>query len=252
MDVRFYLSGGAANTDPDLALGGAKSTQALTYNSVSLDTTTITGLTVLDAGGIPTGKTFDVVYNFETLALRDNSGYVGTPVSIPSNGTYLLEASEYTSTTTYAWVLVSVDRSAWPLTDGLDDPLTITPILNNIFDDVLEAESQSGMTDYRCLYLQNNDATTTVTVKLWLQTLSGPDFWYLATDAAGLNGLATTIADENTSPAGATFSQPLETSPMVFTLAPGEYMPVWFKRLVNALNFASGARQIYINMRLEY
>jgi len=110
---------------------------------------------------------------------------------------------------------------------------------NAIFADVSSADASSGKTYYRCFYVHNNHATLTyLAPHIWIQTQtsSGDTDIAIGLDAAGLNGTATTIADENTAPTGVSFSQPASEGAglSLGDMAPGDYYAVWVRYTVNA------------------
>jgi len=123
--------------------------------------------------------------------------------------------------------------TAWP-----------TDTLENVFDNITRAEALIGRTEYRCFYVYNtggghisgaiveiklNPAVTTISVGL---------------DPAGKgdgrsNGVATTIATEDTTPTGVKFfsedslsDKPFDTIKLPLgLLKSGESVPVWIKRI---------------------
>jgi len=110
--------------------------------------------------------------------------------------------------------------------------------LNNLFDNVSGAEASAGDTEYRCYYVKNAHASLTwQTVKTWIssQTTSPDTSVEIGLDPAGVNGTATTVADESTAPAGVTFSAASVGSELTIGNIPaGQYQAIWVKRIVNA------------------
>lgn len=115
--------------------------------------------------------------------------------------------------------------------------------LHNLFDPVSGQESNAGDVEYRCLYILNNHGTLTwQQVQTWIasQTTSTDTQISIGLDAAGIGdgsstGVAATIADESTAPAGVTFTQPTSGSPIAIgDIPPGEAIAVWVRRTVNA------------------
>src|SRR4030066_91278 len=92
------------------------------------------------------------------------------------------------------------------------DTIAIANYPNKTYDDVTKQESFSGMTDYRCFYAKNtHPSETAYGASLIIDTNTiGGDTLYLGKDPAGIGGTPTTIANENTAPAGETFNQPSE------------------------------------------
>jgi hypothetical protein len=111
--------------------------------------------------------------------------------------------------------------------------------IDNIFADVDSAQALAGSTKYRCIYFKNtdSDATGLYNPYLWInQVMSGADAIAIGLDAGGKNATAVTIANENTAPAGVSFTAPttkagglaLPTSPYV----QNDYIAIWIRRVV--------------------
>jgi hypothetical protein len=139
---------------------------------------------------------------------------------------------------------------------GAISTTAVSSSLNGLFVRVSGALAASGETNYRCIYFQNIDADANglITPYLWIssQTSSADTSLEIGLDPAGKNGTATTIANENSAPAGVTFSAPssfaggiaLPTDPY----AQNDYVAVWIKRIVNAgaASDASDATQLSV------
>lgn len=111
--------------------------------------------------------------------------------------------------------------------------------LNNLFDNISKAENFAGTTDYRCVFIYNNDTTSGDIFANGQIYLSGSP---LATFQLGLvsakNTSAGTIANENAAPSGITFSSPTSGSPLTLmsgtnVLNPTDYIGLWIKRTAN-------------------
>jgi hypothetical protein len=115
------------------------------------------------------------------------------------------------------------------LTDGL---------LNDLFDDVIAAESTSGRIEYRCIYLQNKDASLTLQdTDLYIDANApNPNVnCAIGLDPVGANGVAATIVDEITAPVGVIFSEPDAGSPFSLgDLLADEFYAFWIRRVVAA------------------
>ncbi len=108
-----------------------------------------------------------------------------------------------------------------------------------IFDDVSAAESAAGDTEYRCIYVHNNHGSLTLqNAVIWIQTNtpSGDTTVAIALGGEGLNGTAETVANENTAPAGESFSSPASKGAglSLGNIPAGQHYPVWVRRTVNA------------------
>jgi hypothetical protein len=111
---------------------------------------------------------------------------------------------------------------------------------STVFDDVTSAEATAGDTEYRLVYIQNNHGTLDyITAKIWIQanTPSVSTDVSIGLAAAGLNGTETAVANENTAPAGITFSNTAvdyTTGLSLGTIPAGQHFGVWIKRVVTA------------------
>lgn len=111
--------------------------------------------------------------------------------------------------------------------------------LHNLFDRVTGDEGDAGDIEYRCIYVQNSHGTLTLqSALLWIQTQtpSTDTSVSIALGGEGLNGTAETVANENTAPAGETFSAPATKGAglSLGNMAAGDYYPIWIRRTVTA------------------
>ena len=109
----------------------------------------------------------------------------------------------------------------------------------SIFDNVLSAEASAGDIEYRCIYIKNNHGTlTALTPKIWIQvnTPATDTTVDIGLGTSAINGTEQTVANENTAPAGVTFSAPanLAAGIALSDLAPGATRAVWVRRTVTA------------------
>lgn len=126
-------------------------------------------------------------------------------------------------------------------------------LLNDLFDDVDAGESTTGMTDYRCIYIQNKNGTLTYqSAELFIDTNApNPNVnCAIGLDPSGLNGVAVTIANENAAPVGVTFSEPSSGTPFgLGNMAPDDFYPVWIRRVVTAGASASAADSVILGFQ---
>jgi len=117
---------------------------------------------------------------------------------------------------------------------------TATDASASLFDDVTGAESASGDTEYRGIYVSNEHGTLAyLAPKVWIS----PDTPSPDTDAdialavEAVNVTMATIADENTAPASVTFANTAvsyATGLSIPDIPAGQYKGIWVKRVVNA------------------
>lgn len=134
--------------------------------------------------------------------------------------------------------------------------LITTDTLNNVWDNVSGAESSSGDTEYRCIYIKNNHGSLTLTgAKIWIssQTPSSDTSIEIALGGEGLNGTAETVANENTAPAGESFSSPSSFGAglSLGNMASGNTYPVWIKRIVGSSAAAANADAYTLSVQGE-
>lgn len=116
--------------------------------------------------------------------------------------------------------------------------------MNNLFDNVSDAEAVAGDVEYRCIYIFNdNDTDTLNTTAVFIQsnTPSADSAIAIGLDPAGngdgvSTGEATTVADEQTAPAEVTFSAAADSAAAlaIGTLGPNTGRAVWVRRTINA------------------
>lgn len=115
--------------------------------------------------------------------------------------------------------------------------------VQNLFDNVTGTESAAGDTEYRCFYVKNGHGSITwETVVKWIEAeVAGGANVNIGLDPAGngdgvTTGVATTVVDESTAPAGVTFSAPTTkgTGLSIGNLTFGQMRAVWVKRIVPA------------------
>lgn len=111
---------------------------------------------------------------------------------------------------------------------------------NDLFDDVTGAENAASDVEYRCIFVHNTNTANTLenaVVYLSAETAGGASIAVGAdTTAASAVGAATqqalTVADENTAPAGVTFSSPTTAGSGVAlgNIGAGQVKAFWVRR----------------------
>lgn len=128
--------------------------------------------------------------------------------------------------------------------------------LNGLFDRVSAAESASGDTEYRCIYVKNNHPSLTLyAARIWISANTpSPDTTIeigLGTSAIG--GVEQTVANEDTAPTGVTFSAPsnYDTALSIGDIPAGQHKAIWIKRIVNPNAAAYSGDSFTITVRGE-
>ena len=107
-------------------------------------------------------------------------------------------------------------------------------VANDLFDDISGNENADSDVEYRCVYVENGHATLTAqssVLYISAETAGGADI-AIGLDPAGVDGTATTIADEDTAPVGVTFTAPTTegTGLSIGDLTPGQSQAIWIRR----------------------
>lgn len=104
--------------------------------------------------------------------------------------------------------------------------------LNNLFDDVSDAEAVAGDIEYRAIDILNNGDAAASVVNFFFSTQTTSPFTSIQ---AGLDSTTQTIADENTAPSAVTFTEPTAGAPLaVADIAINGRQRVWIRRTVTA------------------
>lgn len=110
---------------------------------------------------------------------------------------------------------------------------------HNLFDQVSGTESNAGDTEYRGVYLHNGHGSLTAQnthVYISSNTASSDTTIDIALAGEGLNATMETIANENTAPAGETFSAPgsYAAGLDMGNIPSGQHYGLWIRRTVTA------------------
>jgi hypothetical protein len=112
VDIKFYLTGGSGNTDPNASLGGARSTTQVGSGSENLFDN-ISG-TDHAAGNVDTGEAED----FRVFALKLDSPLADASSSTLDNAVLKINASSLGDNDIQAYVAATVDHT---ITAGADE-----------------------------------------------------------------------------------------------------------------------------------
>lgn len=105
---------------------------------------------------------------------------------------------------------------------------------HDLFDVITAEQNESEVVDYRCVYVVNEHGSLTLQgSEVWFQSIvSGGANIALGLDDAGVDGTATTIANENTAPSNVSFSTPESQGAAVAIgdIPAGQHIAIWFRR----------------------
>ena len=124
----------------------------------------------------------------------------------------------------------------------------------NIFDNVTGAEAAAGDVEYRCVYVHNAHATLPLdNAVAWLtaNTPSASTDIALGLGSSALNATEQTVADEQTAPAGVTFSAAASKGAGIAlgSIPAGQSRAIWYRRTVSA--GAAAVASDTFNVRVE-
>ncbi len=213
-------------------LGGAVGTDTV-LSQTTTGLTDTTGVTIDQGCGNALGDgTISFTASSKYFTWTPNAGGTGAAVAVTADGTYAIQGSN-----DGGYLVITVVYADLP-TQNTSDTITVAADMNELFDDVTKDESWDGVTRYRCVYAKNNNASDTKRgMVLWIgSNTTGADTVSIGLDPAGAGGTAATVADENTAPAGVTFTAPTTkaTGLSIGNLATSQVYPFWIKEVVPA------------------
>jgi len=244
-----FITGGAANADPQLSLGGAISTTEPTMQINIVDSgapvewndmLAVTGSFGMESG-IYQGTTFEG-YILECdagvlkLQARDSGDArydLGTVGTGKADGRYIIpNGSGGGIYVDYTYV-----ADTW---DDYWDYEVNEPVSPNMFSNITKTQSTTGKTDYRCVAYKNTDVAS-IDLSIFLQDDANnlAATYSLGIDSIGVtsSGDAVNIATEVDIPQGVSFSEPLASTPLNLpVVAQNEYVYVWIRRVIPTNN----------------
>jgi len=229
----LYLSGGAANANPNASLGGLKSSVKLLGQTLAYSATAMAGVTLVDAAGVVAG-TLHFVKTGNYLGFQKTGGAVPTTaqsVVVGADGTYTLECPELGQ-----FVAVTVVFASLP---GANSTATVvaTSINQNLFDDVLATEAEVGKVEYRHFYIQNNTASTVLANLFIQQQFTGLDYLEIGVYQLTSGNVDQLLANETSVPANVTFYLAGSSADgFQLTINASGFLGVYLKRTVTALS----------------
>jgi hypothetical protein len=237
-DIELRLSGGASNTSPTAALGGAMSTVAggrILSQSASAPVQ-ISGVTISDAAGNDEGiGTLFFDKSDSTLQWTPPGGSIGDAVDVSAGGKFTLRGVNDTD----GYLLVDVNWGVLTLEPAdVSDSITIANRLVTLFDNIDKDEALAGDTEYRCFYIHNaNSAEAVQDLKIWVDTdPNGNDSLAIGLDPHGVSGTASAVSSEGVAPGSVDFSVPTAEGNAINigTISAMSYYALWLRRTVPA------------------
>lgn len=207
-ELGTYLTGGAANSDPDQSTGGiVSSTKVLSQSVTGL--TTITGLSGLTGFGNAIGDgTLTFNSSTTTVTWTPKNGTTGTAVDISVDGTYFVQSGSDGGALELTVVAGDLPTST------ISNTLTVANEDQKLLTDVSKTQSDTGTSIYHCFALKNSGTDIKKDVTIWVaQNTPGQDTISLAVASAAAGdgattGLETDTTDETIAPTGPVFTAP--------------------------------------------
>ena len=210
--LSLFLSGGASNTDTNLSLGGTKSTASQIYgNTLSWNTTEISGVSLLDSLGAVVGGVGTLHFYFLTneIAFQKLGGLVpaaGDRQDISLDGEYLITAPEGDMS-----IAISTIAASLPAVDTSKD-IDNVKVNPNLFNHIPLNDELIKRPVYRHMYVKHT-GTRNIKYGLYIKqnfqsriTLS---FGRYNADSVNPNEL---LPDQYTTPKGIEFLAPTNIS----------------------------------------
>jgi len=184
-DLKVMLSGGVANGDPVLSLGGDMSglNAAEVISQVTTQPSLVEGVNIINAYANEIGAGVIKWDSVEGMLLwQPHGGLQFDGMKITENGVYAIGSSN-------GYIICDVRFDLLPGSTVSDADIQVNNATNKVFDSVSATESTDGRIEYRCLFLRNTniDALSAYDVRIWMkQQPVGPDELDLAIDPVGL------------------------------------------------------------------
>jgi len=129
--------------------------------------------------------------------------------------------------------------------------------VDSLFDTVGSSEASAGDTEYRCVYLHNANASSTMlSAVVWVSanTPSSGTTLDIGVGTSAVNGTEQTVANENTAPSGVSFSAPSSQGAglSLGDIPAGQSKAIWLRRTVNASTSASASDTFTLGFGADY
>lgn len=244
----FYLSGGASNSDPALSLGGVESANMLGYGTAVWSGTAAPGVTLVGCYGevsgigqlkvdatLVAGNLYIWWYGptYEVGDPQENTQFIY--YDYDGDSQMILPALNDLS----HGIIIDIDYSVAITGSQQFYNVNVTRASPELFPVVTEAQSLSGVTQYRCLYLRNEEGVAK-TARIWMDNENpSPDTVELGTVYSSGGSVEATIADEFTDPGVANWgTYQSESEALEVSLGANESIGIWFRRTVAQFNTA--------------
>lgn len=225
----IFLTGGSSQTNPDLSLGGLRSTTGLHRGlGAIVRYPTIPALRIDNVHPACGEGTATITINASgALIFTPPGGSPGDPVTIAAGETKVLTGADTNKA-------IRVFRHATlPLTGIMT--LTLVNPLNGVLGqgNISSAQRVSGLTTYRALSLAPRGTYGVINIRLWFPVIGGNQSTLSIGIETPVAGSIQTIADEFTAPTGIVWSSPTSegSALLIPGIGVGLSMGVWIRRV---------------------
>ncbi len=240
----IYLTGGGDNTNPDLSIGGARSS-AECGGMVAIMSTPVEGL-IIESATPRNGE------GEATISIVDNAATY-TPKNCPIGAAVLMNAGDRKILTggnaNYA---VRVFRALTGTFSGTAT-FTLVDAMTGVLSmaDIDDADRQAGETHYRGVILWAHGGYDVKDIKIWIPE-SGQASYELGTEAVA-SGTIQAIADDKTAPAAVSFSAAITEGTAITPsdITAGNGIGLWIKRIFPAAGTESAKNNIEFRMKYK-
>jgi len=242
----MFLTGGAANADPDASLGGA------------ISSARFIGLGYLTSTPVPAARIDDVypacgvgqaalfVDSDGNVVFTPPGGVSGTPVTIAAGASAIVSGQDRNKA-------VRVFRDSGFVLGGGDEPQLRFP-MNGVLahKDATNLQRQAGLTTYRAIGLTALAVFGVVEIRLWLPPVNGSQILYSIAAEDAIAGSIQSIASEQTAPTGLTFVSPVKEADALTipVMEPGDQKGIWLRRNIPASSLVQARQDV--NLAIKY
>lgn len=140
---------------------------------------------------------------------------------------------------------------------GVKSANAASTTVDALFDQVSSAEALAGDVEYRCVYLHNGNASSTMlNPVVWISsnTPSTSTTIDIGVGSAAVNVTEQTVANESTAPTGVTFSAPSTQGAglALGDIPAGQHKAIWLRRTINAATPATASDPFTLNYAADY
>jgi hypothetical protein len=252
--LKLFLSGGVGNADPALSIGGAKSTTRLYSETVAYAGSSISGVTLIDGAlNSPGTGQLKFVFADKTLSWKPPgaSAFEKYTTVTGVNGK-IIPIRQLISDPGGAILMVTVVEASFPGADATVD-VTVSKRTNNLLPDVTKEQSQTGLTRYRGIYVENeSNVAFKIAVSVPINS-QGNDVIAAGWAVEGGDLQMQQLVHDYDVPTGVAFFYPTDYENEECTtllLGPGDYHGLWIRQRVPVLNPYSKLSSV-VNLRFK-